>query len=89
MRSIIDHDLLREAVSIACNDAELVDKFQSGEMPMRDVVRCVSYATHRLMQRRIFDALFYDSQLQALTENLQEFAAFQENWGETSENVGR
>ena len=85
--SCIDEHLIQEAEHIACNDGDLVDKFQRGEINLNEVVRLVSYAVHKTLTRRTFDMLFYDPQLQALTERLTKHPAFQENWGADEENL--
>jgi hypothetical protein len=76
MESLLNCDLLREAVLTARNDGEIVERFQEGKMPIEDVVRLVSRDIWNIHKRRLFDELFYEPQLTALASELRSFPEF-------------
>ena len=76
---LIDENLLRETVMLACNDSALVEKFKEKQIKLDEIARLASYASLRNLHQRNFDLLFYNPQLEALVESLKEQTVFGEN----------
>ena len=77
----VNDNLLDEAMRLARNDGNLVRSFQDGTLQLEEVVRLVSRDVYSCHKRRLFDELFYEQQLCALQEKLEDCSEFQSSWG--------